>query len=174
MSGPTPIIPDDIFDIVDENDEVVGSAPRREVHARGLLHRAVHVLIFNSAGEVFLQRRSPRKDNHPDKWDSSCSGHVDTGENYVEGALREIGEELGLWDLTPAFLEVLFKLDACEETGQEFVWVYRARHEGPFELNPDEISGGRFFPPEVVTQLMAEHPDQFAPTLRHLWPRLLA
>ena len=172
MSEPAASIPDDVFDIVDENDQVIGSAPRREVHDRGLRHRAVHILIFNAAGEVFLQRRSPTKDRHPNTWDSSCSGHVDTGETYVTAALRELGEELGLEGLGADFLEVLFKVDACEQTGQEFVWIYRARHEGPFVLNPDEISGGQFFPPQYVAEAMAAKPSEFAPALRYVWPRV--
>ncbi len=73
--------------------------PRSEVHARGLRHRAVHVLVFNSRGEIFLQKRSMKKDRQPGVWDSSCSGHVDAGENYEATAVRELREELGL-DIT--------------------------------------------------------------------------
>ena len=72
---------EEIFDIVNERDEVIGRAPRAEVHARGLLHRAAHMLVFNSRGEVFLQKRSLRKDRQPGVWDSSASGHVDAGED---------------------------------------------------------------------------------------------
>src|SRR5580704_11707993 len=68
---------EEIFDIVNERDEVVGQNTRREVHARGLWHRAVHVLVFNARGEVFLQKRSLKKDTAADKWDSSASGHLD-------------------------------------------------------------------------------------------------
>ena len=70
---------EEIFDVVNERDEVIGQNTRREVHARGLWHRAVHVLVFNAHGEVFLQKRSMKKDLCPGKWDSSSSGHVDTG-----------------------------------------------------------------------------------------------
>ena len=67
---------------------MIGREPRSVVHARGLRHRAVHVLVFNSAGELFLQKRSMTKDNDPGLWDSSCSGHVDAGETYDEAAVR--------------------------------------------------------------------------------------
>ena len=87
---------EEIFDVVNERDKVIGQNPRSEVHARGLLHRAVHVLVFNSRGEIFLQKRSMKKDRQPGVWDSSCSGHVDSGENYDETAVRELREELGL------------------------------------------------------------------------------
>ena len=87
---------EEIFDVVNERDEVVGQAPRQEVHARGLWHRAVHVLVFNARGEIFLQKRSLKKDIAAWKWDSSASGHLDTGEAYDACAVREVREEIGL------------------------------------------------------------------------------
>ena len=68
---------EDIFDVVNEHDEVIDQQPRSVVHAQGLRHRAAHVLVFNSAGAAFLQLRSQSKDNHPGVWDNACSGHVD-------------------------------------------------------------------------------------------------
>ena len=87
---------EEIFDVVNERDEVVDRQPRRVVHARGLLHRAVHVLVFNARGEIFLQKRSLLKDRQPGVWDSSASGHVDSGEDYDACAVREVREELGV------------------------------------------------------------------------------
>src|SRR5450432_650127 len=93
------------FDVVNARDEVIGRELRRNVHARGLWHRAVHVLVFDGAGHVFLQKRSMLKDLSPGLWDSSCSGHVDSGEDYDLAAVRELGEEIegGEW-VTPAEL----------------------------------------------------------------------
>ena len=138
---------EEIFDVVNERDEVIGRKPRREVHACGLLHRAIHVLVFNSRGEIFLQKRSMTKDREPGKWDSSSSGHVDSGEDYDACAVRELREEIGL--IVPKTPELLFKIGACAETDQEFVRVYRCRAEGPFELHPDEIDSGEWFMPEA-------------------------
>jgi isopentenyl-diphosphate delta-isomerase type 1 len=160
----------EIFDIVNERDEVIGRAPRSEVHARGLLHRAAHVLVFNTRGEVFLQKRSTLKDRQPGTWDSSASGHVDSGEAYDACALREVGEELGVkLSIAP---ERLFKLAACAATDQEFVWVYRARHEGPFTLPPEEIECGGWFAPAEVTRWVTERPQEFAPAFRLIWKML--
>ncbi len=88
---------EEIFDIVNERDEVIGQNTRREVHARGLWHRAVHVLVFNVRGEIFLQKLSLKKDIAAGKWDSSASGHLDTGEAYHACAVREVrrGDRLG-------------------------------------------------------------------------------
>ena len=160
-------MPEDIFDIVNERDEVIGRKPRSEVHARGLLHRAVHVLVFNSRGEVFLQKRSMKKDRQPGAWDSSCSGHVDSGEDYDQTAVRELREEIGL--KLPAMPQKLFKINACEETDAEFVWVYRCENDGPFQLHPDEIETGGWFTPEHVTQWIAEKPQDFAPAFMLIW-----
>jgi isopentenyl-diphosphate delta-isomerase type 1 len=161
---------EEIFDVVDENDVVVGQASRREVHRRDLRHRAVHVLIFNHRGEVFLQQRSLSKDNWPGVWDSSSSGHLDAGEAYDDCCLREVGEELGL-DLA-SVPDRLFKLEANLETGWEFCWVYRAVHEGPFVLQPSEVRGGGWFPPHAVTDWIARRPGDFASAFRVLWSRL--
>ncbi len=160
---------EEIFDVVNERDEVIDRKPRREVHAHGLLHRAIHVLVFNSRGGIFLQKRSMIKDREPDKWDSSSSGHVDSGENYDVCAMRELREELGL--LVSKTPERLFKLDACPETDQEFVWVYRCRAEGPFQLHPDEIECGEWFEPEAVTRWLAEKPEDFASAFRLIWKK---
>src|SRR5436190_19918480 len=87
---------EEIFDVVDQGDRVIGREARAEVHRRGLLHRAVHVLVFNSRGEVFLQKRSMSKDTFPGAWDSFSSGHVSCGEDYGSCAVRELQEEVGL------------------------------------------------------------------------------
>lgn len=163
---------EEIFDVVNERDEVVERRPRSEVHRRGLKHRAVHVLVFNRAGQVFLQKRSLKKDCFPGAWDSSASGHLDGGEDYDRCAKRELREELGLEVVAP--LEKLFKVEACAETGQEFVWVYRCLAEGPFTLHPDEIEGGGWFSPWEVTRWLAENPDELASGFRVIWERMRA
>src|SRR5262252_6710780 len=151
---------EEIFDVVNELDEVIGRRPRSEVHRLGLRHRAVHVLVFNARGEVFLQKRSVSKDRQPGAWDSSASGHLDTGEEYDACAVRELREEIGLrLERAP---QRLFKVEARAETGQEFVWAYCCEAEGPFTLDPVEIETGGWFAPEQVTKWMAEKPGEFA------------
>ena len=161
---------EEIFDIVNERDEVIGRAPRAEVHARGLLHRAAHMLVFNSRGEVFLQKRSLRKDRQPGVWDSSASGHLDSGEDYDACAVRELREEIGL--VAAKTPERLFKIAASAETDQEFAWVYRCQSEGPFELSPEEIECGGWFTPVQVTRWVAERPQEFATAFVAIWRRL--
>jgi isopentenyldiphosphate isomerase len=167
-------MPEEIFDVVNERDEVIDRQPRSEVHRLGLKHRATHVLVFNTRGEVFLQKRSMQKDREPGKWDSSASGHLNSGEDYDTSAVRELEEEIGL-NITatgaspPRPLQRLFKVNACAETDQEFVWVYRYQAEGPFRLHPDEIERGDWFNPEVVTKWLNERPQDFASAFRLIW-----
>ena len=163
-------MPEEIFDVVNERDEVIDRQPRGEVHRRGLKHRAVHVLVFNTRGEVFLQKRSMKKDRQPGLWDSSASGHVDSGEDYDACAARELREEIGLVLTRPP--ERLFKINACEETDQEFVWVYRCESDDPLELNAEEIERGDWFTPAEVTRWMVERPQDFASALLFIWKRL--
>ena len=160
----------EIFDVVNARDEIIGQQTRSEVHRLGLMHRAVHVLVFNSRGQIFLQKRSLNKDRQPGLWDSSASGHLDCGEDYDACALRELREEIGLQ--LSAVPQRLFKLPASPETGQEHVWVYRCEAEGPFTLHPDEIECGDWFAPEKVTCWMAERPQDFASALLLIWNRL--
>jgi len=161
------IMSEEIFDVVNERDEVIGQRSRSEVHRLGLRHRAVHVLVFNARGQIFLQKRSMTKDKSPGLWDSSASGHVDSGEEYDACAVRELREEIGL--KLPCPPQRLFKIGAGPETDQEFVWVYRCENEGPFELNRDEIERGDWFSPDAVTRWMAERPGEFASAFRFIW-----
>ena len=159
------------FDVVDEHDRVIGVETRGVVHARDLRHRAVHLFVFNAGGELFLQRRSPWKDKHPGKWDSSAAGHLDSGEDYAAAARRELSEELGLAPEVVAGLplEEVAAIDARESTGWEFIRVYRVEHAGPFLWPAEEIEWGGFFPVEVIEAWTAAHPGDFAPGFLECW-----
>lgn len=158
------------FDVVNEFDQVIGRAPRTEVHRRGLLHRAAHVWVFDRNGRVFLQKRSMAKECFPGKWDSSASGHLGVDESYADCAVRELLEELGCIPDDP--LEPLFKLSACLETGNEFAWIYRAEDDGPFQLQASEIDDGAWFTEAEIERWMQRAPDDFAGTVRLIWARL--
>ena len=115
--------------MVDADDTVLRAASRLEVHGNNLCHRAVHILIFNGLGEVFMQKRSRSKDRHALLWDSSAAGHVSAGEDYDFAAQRELEEELGV----KLALEKVAKLPASPQTGQEFIWIYQGLSDGPFD-----------------------------------------
>lgn len=143
----------EIFDIVDEHDKPVGKATRSEVHGNPkLIHRSVGIAVFNSRGEIFLQLRSPTKDTDPSTWTISASGHVDAGKYYDETAHRELLEELQV-DLK---VRRVTKYLAKTPRETEMVTLYEAHCEGPFTLNPEEISEGRFFSKWELKKLVEE------------------
>jgi isopentenyl-diphosphate delta-isomerase type 1 len=160
----------EIFDVVNDQDEVVDCRSRREIHQLGLKHRAVHVLVFNSQGKLFLQKRSLEKDCFPGAWDSSASGHLDSGEEYDACALRELKEELGITPISPPVR--LFKIQACPQTGHEFVWVYRCHSDGPFNLHPQEIEQGAWFTPAEINEWLHSSPADFAGGFQEIWRKL--
>ena len=169
MPSPPQMAIDEFFDVVDHQDRVLRAETRAVVHRDGLMHRAVHVFVFNAAGQIYLQRRSMNKDSAPGKWVSSCSGHVDSGEDYDAAASRELGEEIGLYD--PVNLRRLFKEWPCVQTGQEFVWVYQCESEGPFTLDPEEVSEGQWIDLDQLDAWIAERPRDFAWSFTYLWAK---
>ena len=161
----------EIFDIVDDRDEVIGSASREEVHRKGLKHRSVHLLVFIRRGEVLLQKRSMQKDTFPDTWDSTVSGHVDSGENYDQSVIRESIEEMGIkFGSVP---DRMFKIAACEETDQEFCWIYCHHHDCPFFPNEDEISEVKWFSPEELENSPLHDSSVFSPAFSLIWRMLM-
>jgi 16S rRNA (adenine1518-N6/adenine1519-N6)-dimethyltransferase len=161
----TPQSDDEMFDVVDENNVVVGQKPRSEVHARGLRHRAVHVFVFNVLGELYLQKRSIRKDTSPGLWDSSASGHLDVGEDCRSAAERELVEELGI----KKSVQEIGDLEACKATGWEFVRLFRAEHGGPFSSPCSEVETGMFMLPQNVAQWVERRPQDFSPGFVECW-----
>lgn len=157
----------ELLSVVDANDRLIDTRPRGEIHAAGLRHRAVHVLVFNTRRQLFLQKRAMSKDINPGLWDSSAAGHVDAGEHYDYCAVREMTEELGITVATAP--EFLFKLPATQQTGMEFVQVYRCIHNGPFHLALDEIERGDWFSIQEISDRVSDNDDSLTDTFKTLW-----
>lgn len=157
---------DELFDVVDGDDELVRQATRDEVHREGLLHRAVHMFVFNRKKELFLQKRSRLKDNHPGLWDSSAAGHLNAGEDYGATAVRELGEELGI---TGAEVQEVARIAACANTGWEHVRLYLSRHDGAVRFPCSEVEAGEWFPMEEIGAWVAARPGDFASGFIECW-----
>jgi isopentenyl-diphosphate delta-isomerase type 1 len=131
----------EIFDIVDADDNVVGQAARKTCNSHPqLIHRAVFILIYNDRDQILWQKRSLTKDVGPGQWVTSASGHVGAGDDYEAAARREVKEELGI-DVP---LEYLGKFLYRYRNENEYSAVFRARSNGPFPFNRTEIAEVRF------------------------------
>lgn len=140
------------FDIINEAGEIVGRETRERCHSGTfLLHRVVHVIIRNSKGELYLQKRARTKDIQPGKWDTSVGGHVDAGETVEQALHRELREELGISEARPLFL---YKYIFQSEVEREEVHTFGLTHDGPVTVQESEIEEGRFFGgAEIETRL---------------------
>lgn len=135
--------PDELFDLIDGNDQVIGTVRRGDAHRDPTkLHRSVQVLIFNTDGQLLLQRRSQRKDLFPGFYCASASGHVASGDNYATTAAREVTEELG----ANLSLTYLGKTLVASEYETEMTALFLAHGDGPFHFHPVETDGGVFLP----------------------------
>jgi len=160
-------VSDELLDVVDQNDRVIGIETRGEIHAQFLMHRSVHILVFNSRGELFIQKRSMSKDNAPGLWDSSAAGHVNSGEDYHDCAIRELGEELGIKINT--LLEQLFRMPASSITGMEHCIVYQCIHDGPVELQAEEIDEGSWISVSEMDRRVVEEDPTLTRVLQYIW-----
>lgn len=139
---------EEIFPLVDETGNIIGQAPRSTCHdGSKLLHPVIHLHIFNSLGELYLQKRAATKDVQPNKWDSSVAGHIDLGEIPETAVLREAGEELGLAGILPCFItKYIIETDRERELSYCFYTIY----DGLFTINTDELADGRFWKIEEI------------------------
>lgn len=156
---------EEIFDVCDAEDRVIGQAPRSRVHAEGLLHRAVHIFVFRSDGRLLVHRRSATKDEYPHCFTSSASGHLGAGEDYEPAAVRELEEELGL--TSP--LEYLAKFPAGPETANEHSVLYRTVTDAEPTPDPGEIESVEYLTVAEVSGRLEAEPEQFTPPFRVLF-----
>ena len=144
---------DEMLPLVDEQGNITGAATRGECHdGTKRLHPVVHLHVYNSRGEIYLQKRPEWKTIQPGKWDTAVGGHVDLGENVERALLREAGEELGIADFTP---ELVVQYVFESEVERELVFVYKIVYDG--EVRPSgEVDGGRFWPMDELMESMGK------------------
>ena len=134
---------------------VIGSTTRGECHnGSHLLHPVVHLHVFNSAGDIYLQKRPEWKDIQPGKWDTAVGGHIDYGETPEEALQREVREELGITDFTPVFVgKYVFE----SQRERELVYVNRTTYDGPIRPSAEELDGGRFWTMGELREAMGQN-----------------
>ncbi len=145
----------EIVQIVDSNNRETGTAPRHVMRSRGLVHRAAYVLVFNSRGELYVQKRTMTKDVYPGYYDAATGGVVLAGEGYDESARRELQEELGIRNTNLVSHFAFFY-----EEGKNRVWgrVYSCIHDGQIHLQAEEVESGFFAAPGTVLALSEKEP----------------
>ena len=144
----------ELVDVVDEEGRTVGVVSRGEMRARRLPHRSAYVLVFNGAGDLFIHLRVPTKDVYPGHWDVAVGGVLAAGERFDDGARREAAEELGV----VVDVEPLFPVRWTDAHTVVHGMAYRAVHEGPFRLQPEEIVRGEFVALDAVAARAAREP----------------
>jgi 8-oxo-dGTP pyrophosphatase MutT (NUDIX family) len=150
---------DEIVIIVDRANNATGSATRRRMRSERLPHRCTYILVFNSRGELYVQKRTAIKDIYPGYWDPAAGGVVQAGEAYEESAARELGEELGVRgvELRPLF-DLWFEDERSAVWGRAFTCVY----DGPLNLQAEEVEFVEpMMPAEVLRRAAAG--EQFTP-----------
>lgn len=158
-------MPEELFDVCDEQDRVIGQAPRAVVHACGWRHRAAHIWVWNSQGELLLHLRSTTKDEYPSRYTSSASGHLDASEDYATAAHRELWEELQL----AGDLQFVMTLPASPATANEHSALYFLESDELPQPDPREIAALRWFDVSELAELMTLQPDLFTPPCRELF-----
>lgn len=154
MSASRPDTSPELLDLVDPSGRPIGRATRERVHREGLLHKAVHLVVWHPDGRILLQKRSASKACCPGLWDTSVGGHVSAGENGLDAVLRECREELGIHlvadDLEPLGRH-LFDADTLDP---ELVDSWGTVHPGPFAPDPGEVEQVGWFTLEEVESLL--------------------
>lgn len=146
---------------VDEDDNIIGSGTREEALQKGIARRIVRVFLFNSKGELLIQKRSGNV-SLAGKWDQSVGGHVDEGEDYYQAVQRELQEELGIEDIAPKEI-TKFYTEETDETGinKRFNLLYSVNYDGEINFNSEEISEIKWITLDKLGDWMRERPQDF-------------
>lgn len=145
---------EEYFDVINEKNEVIGKASRDECHRKGLMHRGVFIIIVGSGKKILLQKRSMHKDLHPGLWTTSVSGHVDSGEDYEKAAKREMSEEIGIHPELEELFTSPFKDISSGRIDYELDKIYFARHDGPFQIDEEEVEKVDFFSLDKIDKMI--------------------
>lgn len=159
--------------LVNEQDAAIGEMEKMEAHRKGLMHRAFSVFIFNSKGEMLLQRRALHKYHSGGLWSNACCSHPYPGEYVENAALRRLNEELGFQ--TPVNKIFEFTYRAAFDNGlteHEYDHVFTGEYNGKLNINPDEVSDYCFRDIEDIRAAMQSHPEEFTKWFHIVFDRI--
>ena len=164
----------DLLILVNDRDEVQGSLPKAECHeGDGVLHRAFSIFVFNSAGEVLLQRRSEQKHLWPLYWSNSCCSHPRSGETTEDAVHRRLMQELGISTPLEWLYEFIYKAHYREVgTEHEYCSVWMGVSDEPATANKNEIAAWRYVQPRDLQVELESQADTFTPWMKLEWNRI--
>ncbi len=164
---------DELLDVVDEHDNIIGEALKSECHRKGLHHRNSVVLVLNSKGEMLVQTRASDKSIFPDCLCSSAAGHVGKGDTYEEAARRELKEELGI-ECGLKFIGKFFEESSYNGLmNREHYGLFVCVYDGEFHIQKSELSAVRFYPVKEIKKMIKKDKDQFTPGFRDVFSHYL-
>ncbi len=150
--------------LVDEENSVLGYMGKLEAHKKGLLHRAISVIIYNSKGEQLVQQRALSKYHWAGIWSNTCCSHPRKDESFTHAAERRLFEEIGI--RTPLKEEFHFIYKAYDEisglTEWEYDTVFTGVYDGPFEFNHEEVAQVRWMAPEEIEAELKQKPNEYS------------
>lgn len=162
---------DELFYQVDENDTVIGSVKRHDAHHNpNIIHRASHVVIFNTHGEILLQQRSLTKDKYPGFWVDAASGHVEFGSDYLTTIIKETREEIGI-DIRPHEIDKLGKILVKNELESEYVTFYKFitdKKAADLKVSEDEVINVEFFTIKQIKKMLNDPKEKIVPITREI------
>jgi len=170
---------DELMDVCDENNNIVGQKMKSLILSKGLWHRTARLFVYNPNGEILIQLRSANKDLYPNRWDVGAAGHVSAGESYEDAAIREAGEELGMF-FQKNDLELL-QIDKYEGgygkfTEKVFAATYLVRFEGgldKFALQEKEVQELKFIFADDLAVDVKNYPEKYSPHPESYWSILV-
>jgi|TARA_Y100000310_G_scaffold107696_1_gene106106 isopentenyl-diphosphate delta-isomerase len=164
----------DLLILVNDRDEVQGSLPKIACHTgEGVLHRAFSIFVFNSSGEVLLQRRSAQKHLWPLYWSNSCCSHPRSGEAVQDAVHRRLMQELGITAELSFHYDFIYKAQYLEiGTEHELCSVWMGTSDDPIAANKDEIEAWRFVDPQHLQAELEQTPESFTPWMKLEWQRI--
>ena len=148
--------------LVTEKDEVLGLMEKMQAHENGILHRAFSVFLYNSKGEMLLQKRAAEKYHSPNQWTNACCSHPRIDETYLEAAKRRLNEELGINCELEEKFHFVYKADVGQNLWEhELDHVFVGNYDSEFQLNTEEVAEVRYISMEDLNQEMKQNPEQF-------------
>lgn len=160
--------------LVDPDDKVMGEMEKIQAHKEGILHRAFSIFVFNTQGEVLLQKRASHKYHSPGLWTNTCCSHPRPGESVLEAAYRRLKEEMGMATRLERKFSFLYKAEFENGlTEHELDHVLFGYSDDKPILNPDEVEDFKYIPMEALTQDIEKHPENYTVWLKHCLNKVL-